>query len=95
MTGKLGNSSNPPPQEMMALMQVIYLVVGLFIVVGTVMNILAVMFLRQRKHGVFAMVSAGLMCLQLPFGTILGVFTFVVLMRGSVREGYERLGREN
>ena len=36
--------SNPPPQEMMALMQVIYAVVGLFIVVGTVMNILAGMF---------------------------------------------------
>jgi hypothetical protein len=95
MTGKLGNSSNPPPQEMMALMQVIYVVVGLFIVVGTVMNILAAMFLRQRKNRVFTMVAAGLMCLQFPFGTILGVFTFVVLMRESVREGYERLGREN
>jgi len=95
MHGKLGNSATPPPQEMMAFMQIIYVFVGFSIVVGTGLSILAAMFLRQRRHRVFTMVVAGLTCLQFPFGTILGVFTFVVLMRESVRESYERLAREN
>jgi len=80
---------------MMAFMQIIYAVVGFSIILGTVLNILAAMFLRQRKHRVFTMVVAGLICLQFPFGTALGVFTFVVLMRESVRESYARLAQEN
>jgi len=95
MTGKLGNSANPPPPELMAFMQIIYAVVGFSIVLGTVLNILAAIFLRQRKHRVFTMVVAGLICLQFPFGTALGVFTFVVLMRETVRESYARLAQEN
>ena len=95
MTGKLGNSGDLPPPEMMVLMQVFYVIGGFFIVAGTVLNILAGVFLRRRRHRVFTMVVAGLNCLQFPIGTVLGVFTFVVLMRESVREGYERLAREN
>ena len=95
MSGKLGNHPTPTPPEMMTFMHIIYVFVGFSIVVGTVLNILAAMFLRQRKHRMFTMVVAGLICLQFPFGTILGVFTFVVLMRESVRESYERLAQEN
>ena len=41
-------------------------------------------FLAQRRHRLFCLVIAGINCLFLPYGTILGVFTFVVLMRPSV-----------
>ncbi len=44
--------------------------------------------LAQRKRRVFSMVMAALSCLQIPFGTILGVFTLVVLQRPTVRALY-------
>jgi hypothetical protein len=95
MSGELGSNSNPPPPEMMTLLGVFYVVGGFFIVVGTGLNILTGVFMRRRKHRIFTMVVAGLNCLQFPLGTALGVFTFVVLMRETVREGYERRALEN
>lgn len=40
--------------------------------------------LKQRRSRVFCMIVAGLGCLAVPYGTLLGVFTFVVLGRPSV-----------
>jgi hypothetical protein len=34
-------------------------------------------------------VVAGINCLHIPLGTVLGIFTIVVLCRESVRELYE------
>jgi hypothetical protein len=42
--------------------------------------------LALRKRYSFAIVMACIECLFIPFGTILGVFTIVVLSRESVRE---------
>jgi hypothetical protein len=72
MTGKLGDSSDAPPPEAMAIMQFIYVVTGFFMVVGMTLNVLTAVFLRRRKHRMFSMVVAGLNCLQFPFGTVLG-----------------------
>ncbi len=46
-------------------------------------------FLAKRKNYLFCMIIAGLSCLNMPFGTILGVFTIIVLMRPSVKELFE------
>jgi hypothetical protein len=48
--------------------------------------------LRQGKHRTLSQVVACLCCLNMPFGTLLGVFTLVVLGRPSVRAGYEAPG---
>jgi hypothetical protein len=42
--------------------------------------------LTERKHRTFCMVVAALNCLFIPYGTILGVFTLVVLLRPSVMQ---------
>ena len=42
-------------------------------------------FLGRRRHYTFCLVIACFECLMMPFGTILGVFTIVVLMRDSVK----------
>ncbi len=42
--------------------------------------------LAKRKRYSFCLVMAGVECLFMPFGTILGVFTIVVLMRESVKQ---------
>jgi hypothetical protein len=43
-------------------------------------------FLARRKHYMFCFVTAAIECLWIPFGTILGVFTIVVLIRESVKQ---------
>ncbi len=45
-------------------------------------------FLAKRKHYLFCLVMAGLECCCSPFGTVLGVFTIVVLMRDSVKQQF-------
>jgi hypothetical protein len=49
-------------------------------------------FLARRKHHLFCLVVAGVECLFFPFGTVLGVFTIIVLMRPSVQQAFEANG---
>lgn len=46
--------------------------------------------LAQRKGYTFCLVMAGLSCLFMPVGTVLGVFTIIVLMRPSVAAEFGR-----
>lgn len=41
--------------------------------------------LEERRRRVFCLVIAALCCFQIPWGTAIGVFTFIVLGRPSVR----------
>lgn len=51
---------------------------------------LAGRFLSKRKHYTYCLVMAALACMCMPFGTVLGVFTIVVLVRPSVRDSFEQ-----
>jgi hypothetical protein len=42
--------------------------------------------LESRRGYTYCLVIAGLLCMFMPFGTALGVFTLVVLVRPSVKE---------
>ncbi|MBN3037986.1 MAG: hypothetical protein JW869_01055 [Candidatus Omnitrophica bacterium] len=48
--------------------------------------IVAGRFLVRHKHYLFCLIMACLSCLFVPLGTLLGVFTIVVLMRPEVKE---------
>lgn len=43
-------------------------------------------FLAKRKHYMFCFVMACVECVFMPFGTVLGVFTIIVLMRETVKQ---------
>lgn len=45
-------------------------------------------FLRKRRHYMFSFVVACVACAFVPFGTVLGVFTIIVLSRESVKSLY-------
>jgi hypothetical protein len=46
--------------------------------------------LTQRRRRTFCLVTAGVTALMcMPFGTVLGVLTLMVLLRPSVREAFE------
>ncbi len=42
-------------------------------------------FLSRRRHHTFCLVMAGVECLLIPYGTVLGILTIIVLMRDSVK----------
>ena len=47
--------------------------------------LLAGRFLTRRAHYMYCFVVAAIECLFMPFGTVLGVFTIIVLARPSVK----------
>jgi hypothetical protein len=79
------NNQEPPP----AFLGWIFIAVGVvFFLAGITMAIcilIAGQCLSRRKAYSFALVIACVECLFIPFGTILGVFTIIVLSRESVK----------
>lgn len=65
---------------------------SLFILTGWTLAVcvfLAGRNLVRRRRYTFCLVMAAIMCMFMPFGTVLGVFTIIVLMRPSVRPLFE------
>ena len=77
-----------PPEEFFALFKWFYALMGAWYGSSLVLNVLAGIYLRARKHRTFCIVVAALNCLHMPFGTVLGIFTIVVLARDSVRNAF-------
>ena len=51
--------------------------------------IVAGSMLHRKRRRLFCLVMGGFACLQQPIGVVLGVFTFIVLLRPSVKELFE------
>lgn len=81
----------PPfdPQEVFGYFQWFYLFAGVCIVAAAILTFISGRFLSRRVNRTFSTVVAGLNCLNFPFGTVLGVFTLVVLTKQSVARLYE------
>lgn len=79
----------PPPEQFFAMFKWFYLFFGVVLVAGGLGNLISGLFIRKKKNRIFSLVVAGINCMQFPFGTVLGVFSFIVLLRDSVRELYE------
>jgi ribosomal protein S18 acetylase RimI-like enzyme len=79
----------PPPEQIMEIFKWFCLFFGAVLIASGVANLLSGWFIQKKRHRLFSLIIAGLNCLHFPFGTVLGVFTFAVLLRDSVRELYE------
>ena len=82
------SQQGPPPEEMLTIFRWFLGIFVAWFLVGAVGNLLSGLFLRKRRHRTFSMVVAAINCLHIPIGTTLGVFTFIVLGRESVRKLY-------
>ena len=93
LTGHLPESADMPEGSEQQFVGWILLAVGAgMMLVGLVFAtglLLAGKFLAARRHHTFCLVLAALSCFCMPLGTILGVFTLVVLSRDSVRTLFE------
>jgi len=87
LCGRL-NPSHPDP--MLRPMGWMIIAIGtLFFLMGLAFVLcvaLAGRYLSRHRHYLFCLVVAAFSCLLMPFGTVLGVFTIIVLQKESVRQ---------
>lgn len=88
----IGIPASPPPPvmppEIMNIMIVFYIVAGLLITGMATMNIFSGIWIRKRIQHSLTFVVAAINCAFFPFGTVLGVFTIIVLSRMNVKMTY-------
>jgi hypothetical protein len=88
-------SGQPPP----VLVGWIFIIIGgVLMTLGWAFAVLILVsgrFLAKRKHHTFCLVMAGVECLFMPFGTVLGIFSIMVLTRESVKPLFAKHGQGN
>ena len=80
--------SPQPPDEFFQVFRWFYVIFGAWLGSSLLLNVLAGIYLRAKKHRTFCIVVAAINCLHTPLGTILGIFTIIVLARDSVRAAF-------
>ena len=86
-------SLEPEDEAMPLVIGWVFIIIGtVFVVLGWAFAfcvILAGRYLARQVHYVFCMVIGAIECVFMPFGTVLGVFTIVVLAKPSVKKRFE------
>ena len=70
-----------------------YLIIGIWTLALMILNFFSAHALRDRNRSRLIMTTSGINCINIPLGTILGVFTLVVLTRSSVKILFESAKR--
>jgi len=89
ITGQMDDGKNSPPPFFG------WFFVGfaaIFILVGwalAIASLFAGKYLKQQKNYTFIFVMAVISCMFAPLGTVLGIFTIIVLLRDSVKHLFE------
>jgi hypothetical protein len=86
---KLASPQQSPPEFLGWIFIVMGSVAIIFGLLFSALIIAAGRFLARLKHRMFCIVIAGVETIFMPFGTVLGIFTIIVLMRESVKQLFE------
>lgn len=73
------------PPQLLPILGIVFTFLLLIVVAGAVCLIVAGVSLRSHRHRTFVFVMGVLSCLAVPYGTVLGIFTIIVLQRPSAR----------
>jgi hypothetical protein len=85
-----GEHNSAFPMEFFEIFKWFYLVGVVYVVSLGICNLVSAGFIKARRHRMFSLVISGFNCLNMPLGTVLGVFTIIVLSRQTVQETYEK-----
>jgi uncharacterized membrane protein YhaH (DUF805 family) len=80
------HANSEPPIVVAWIFGLFGLAIFLLMITLAVLKFRAAWCLKQHRSRTFCMVMAGVSCLGIPYGTVLGVFAFIVLGRESIRE---------
>nr|WP_235429895.1 hypothetical protein [Xanthomonas sp. GPE 39] len=84
------NATNAAQAEQAHLFAWIFVVIASLLIVAGLSLATAMLYagrcLGARRRHTYCVIVAGLSCVMMPFGTVLGVFTLLVLTRPSVKQ---------
>jgi hypothetical protein len=84
---------NGGPSAEARIMGVFFMLVPLVMMLGAWAlagaTIVAGRYLRMERNWTYCLVVAAVLCAFAPFGTVLGVFTIIVLLRPSVKDLFQ------
>jgi hypothetical protein len=83
------HAGDPSPALIGVFLVVFGLVISFFFGARAVLQMMAARALGQRRSLLLCQIAAGVSCVQMPWGVLLGVFTFLVLGRKSVKQLFE------
>jgi len=89
MPGSGRGRGSPPPPEVGYFMIVVGLVAAVLLWVMAVLIAMSGRFISARKKRMFCLIIAGIECVNMPLGTILGVFTIIILCKETVTPLFE------
>ena len=84
MSETAASAGEQPPVFIGLVFACVGLAIFLCMIAMAVAKFLVARYIKRRRSRIFCMVVAGISCLEIPYGTFLGVLTFVVLERASV-----------
>jgi uncharacterized BrkB/YihY/UPF0761 family membrane protein len=82
-------NQSPPPAFIGWIFGIIGFVIFLLLIAVALLKFRAARCINRRQSRAFCMVVAAISCLEIPYGTVLGVFTFLVLGRNSAKGLFE------
>ena len=85
LAGAFDNDPKPPPRELGLLFAGVGGPVTLFLWTLAALKVFAGRSLARHSHYRFCYAVAVIECLQMPWGTVLGVFTILTLSKDSVK----------
>ncbi len=86
--GRDGHGSAAFGSSDVAVLVVVLLLSAALSLAGAILQFMTAQRLRQRRGRGLCQFTAAITCLSFPLGTALGVFTFIVLGRPSVRAAF-------
>ncbi len=84
--GAHGELQNQIPTGVLYVIGAIVIAIALVTVGVGICMVYSGVALRKRKNRALVLVMAALNCLAIPYGTVLGIFTFLVLQRPTAQE---------
>ena len=88
--GGSDRSGEPEAAAIGLLFVVLGLAASALIGASAALKLLAARALGKKRSRTLCYVAAAVACLSMPYGTLLGIFTFIVLSRPSVKALFER-----
>jgi hypothetical protein len=87
--GTAGRAGEPSPAVFGLIFVIIGLIVSFLFAAQAALKLSTARAIGKRQSRTMCMIAAALSCLQMPWGTFLGVMTFMVLGRQSVKDLFE------
>jgi len=78
------------PPNMLSFLSVLLGAIAMLALVTTAVLFLGGYWIACRRNPIFIYVVAALSCVGIPYGTVLGIFTFIVMQRPAARELFGR-----